>query len=57
MWVQGEHNRRMKSWGTLPGSQHFGGKGAGWSSEIGARKSDKQVKYSHGLTQTKQQVG
>jgi hypothetical protein len=27
MWIQGEHNGRMKSWGTFPSSQHFMGKG------------------------------
>jgi hypothetical protein len=57
MWVQGEHNGRTRSWGMLLGSQHFGGKGACSSSRIGIRKSDKQVNYSHGPTQTKQQVG
>jgi hypothetical protein len=38
-------------------SQHFEGKGACWSFEIGTKKSDKQINYSHGPTQTKQQVG
>jgi hypothetical protein len=57
MWVQGEHNGRMRSWGTFFGSQHFEGRGAWWSFEIGIRKSDKQVNYSHGPAQTKQQVG
>ncbi len=42
------------SWGTLLGSQHFGGKRACWSSRIGTRMSDKQVNYSHKPTQTKQ---
>jgi hypothetical protein len=40
----------------FPSSQHFGGKGACQSSEIGTRKGDKQVNYSHGPAQTKQQV-
>jgi hypothetical protein len=34
-----------------------GVKGACWSSGMGIRKSDKQVNYSHGPTQTEQQVG
>jgi hypothetical protein len=54
---KGENNRRIKSWGTLPGSQHFGGRGACWSSRMGTRISDKWVNYSHGPIQTKQQVG
>jgi len=41
----------------LPGSQHFGGRGACWKSEIGIKVSDKRVNYSHELAQTKQQVG
>jgi len=41
----------------LFGSQHFGGRGVCCSSEMGTRKSDKQFNYSHGLAQTKQQVG
>jgi hypothetical protein len=41
----------------LLGSQDFGGRRACWSSRIGIRKSDKQVNYSHGPAQTKQQVG
>jgi hypothetical protein len=56
MWVQGEHNERMKNWGMLPSSQHFMGRGAWWSFEIGIRKSDKQVNNSHELAQIKQQV-
>jgi len=48
---------RIRSWGTLLGLEHFGGKGACWSSGIGIRKSDKQVNYSHGPSKTKQQVG
>jgi hypothetical protein len=53
---KGENNRRIRSWGTLPSSQHFGGKGACWSSRMGTRMSDKQVNYSHGHALTKQQV-
>jgi hypothetical protein len=41
MWDQGEHNRTMRSWGTFPSLQHFGGRGACWSFEIGIRKNDK----------------
>jgi hypothetical protein len=54
---KGENNRRTRSWGTLLGSKHFQGRGACWSSRMGTRKSDKQVNYSHGPAQTKQQVG
>jgi hypothetical protein len=32
-------------------------KKACWNSKIGIRMNDKQVNYSHGPTQTKQQVG
>jgi len=31
---KGEAIRRKKSWGALSGSQHFGGRGACWSSEM-----------------------
>jgi hypothetical protein len=41
MWVQGENIGRARSWGTLPGSQHFRGKGACSSSRMRTRKSDK----------------
>ncbi len=44
---EGENNGRISSWGMLPGLQHFGGKGACWSSGMGIRQSDKQVNYSH----------
>jgi hypothetical protein len=40
-------------WGTFPGSQHFGGRGACWSSEMGTKMNDKWVNHSHELTQTK----
>jgi hypothetical protein len=40
----------------LLGSQHFGGRGACWSSKMGTMMSEKQVNYSHEPTQTKQQV-
>jgi hypothetical protein len=53
---KGENNERIMSWGTLPGLQHFGGKGARWNFGMGTRESDKQVNYSHGLAQTKQQI-
>ncbi len=36
----------MKSQGTSPGSQHFGGRRACWSSRIRIRKNDKQVKLT-----------
>ncbi len=53
---KGENNRRIKSWGTLLGSQHFRGKRACWSSGMGKKSSDKRINYSHGPAQTKQQV-
>jgi hypothetical protein len=53
---KGENNGRRRSWGMLLSSQHFGGKGACWSSEMGTRKSHKLINYSHGPTQTKQQI-
>ncbi len=51
-----ENNGRKKSWGTLPSLQHFGGRGACWSFGMGIRTHDKDVNYSHGPTQAKQQV-
>jgi hypothetical protein len=47
MSPKGENNERVRNWGTLPGSQHFEGKRACWSSGMGTRKSDKQVIPSH----------
>jgi hypothetical protein len=41
----------------FPILQHFGGKGACWSLEVGVRTSDKSISYSHGPTHIKQQVG
>jgi len=52
-----ENNRRIKNWGVLPNLQHFGGRGACWSSKMGTKKNGKQVNYSHELAQIKQQVG
>jgi hypothetical protein len=40
----------------LLGSQHFGGRKACWSFEMGIITNDKWVNYSYGPTQTKQQV-
>jgi len=57
MSPKGENNGRIRGWGTFFSSQHFGGRGACWSSEMGTKKSDKQVNYLHKLTYTKQQVG
>jgi hypothetical protein len=54
---KGEDNERRRSWGVLLGSLHFEGSGACWSSRVGARKINKQLNYSHGLAQNKQQVG
>jgi hypothetical protein len=34
-----------------------GGIGVCWSFEMGTRMNDKRVNYSHGPTQTKQQIG
>jgi len=53
MSLKHENNKRIKNWGRLLSSQHFKGRGACWSSEMGSRKSDKQVNYSHELAQTK----
>jgi hypothetical protein len=38
---KGENSGRRRSWGTLFGSQHFGGRGVCWSFWMGTRKSDK----------------
>ncbi len=54
---KGENIERKRSWGTFPSSQHFKDRVASWSSEMGTRMNDKWVNYSHGLAQTKQQVG
>jgi len=35
----------------------LGVRGVWWSFKIGIRKNDERVNYSHGPTQTKQQVG
>jgi hypothetical protein len=40
----------------FPGSQDFGGRGACWSFKIRIKKIDKQINFSHGPVQTKQQV-
>jgi hypothetical protein len=32
MWIWNENSERVKSWGMLPDSQHFGGRKAWWSS-------------------------
>jgi len=45
---KGANNKRIKNWGKLPRSQHFGGKGACWNSEMGTTKSYKQFDYSFG---------
>ncbi len=54
---KGEDNGRKRSQGALPGLQHFGDREVCWSSEMGIKKIDKQLNYSHRLAQTKQQVG
>ncbi len=40
----------------FPSSQHFGGRGVCWNFGMGTRKIDKQVNYSHGPAQIKQQI-
>jgi hypothetical protein len=35
MWVWGENNEKLRSWGMISGSQHFGGRGACWSFRMG----------------------
>ncbi len=52
----GENSPKIKSWSMFPNLQHFGGRGACWSFGMGIKKSDKKINYSHGPTQTKQQV-
>jgi hypothetical protein len=52
-----KNNKRKRNWGAFLGSQHFGGRRAFWSSRMGIRNSDKQINYSHGPAQIKQQVG
>jgi len=52
-----ENNGRIRSWGMLLGSSHFGGRRSCWNSEMKFRKNDKQINYSHKFAQTKQQVG
>jgi hypothetical protein len=37
----------------FPGSQHFKGKGACWSSKMGTRMRNKWINYSHKPAQTK----
>jgi hypothetical protein len=49
-----EINGKRKNWGTLLSSEHFGGRKACGGSEMGTRKIDKQVNYSHRLAQAKQ---
>jgi hypothetical protein len=41
MWIWSENNGKVRSWSTLRSSQHFGGRGACWSSGMGTKKSDK----------------
>ncbi len=57
MRVHDENNKRRNSQGVLLGSWHFRGRRVCWSFEMGTRKIDKQINYSHELGQTKQQVG
>jgi len=48
MWVWGENNRNVRSWGTLLGSQHFEGRGVCWSSGMGLGR----MTSNHSLTWT-----
>jgi hypothetical protein len=48
---------KKRNWGTPPNLQHFKGIRVCWNSGMEIKMSDKRVNYSHGLTQTKQQVG
>ncbi len=41
---------KSKSWGTLPSSQHFGGRTACWSCRMGTRKSDKHQLFTRTCT-------
>ncbi len=50
-------NERIRSWGTFLSSQHFRGKEVCQNFGRGTNTIDKQVNYSHGPPQTKQQVG
>jgi hypothetical protein len=54
---KGENNGRVRSRGTFPGKQHFKIRGACWNSKMETKESDKQLNYSHGLVQAKQQIG
>jgi hypothetical protein len=46
MWIWNENSGRVGSWGTFPGSQHFGGRGVCWSSGMGIKKSDKHQLFT-----------
>ncbi len=50
MWIWGENNGKIKSWGTLLGLQHFGVEGRVEASRW-ATKNDKQITHSHELAQ------
>jgi hypothetical protein len=56
MSPKGEQRNDKKLW-YIPLFVAFRGKGPCRSSEMGIRKSDKQVNYSHRPTQIKQRVG
>ncbi len=47
---KGDNSGRIKSWGTSPGSQHFGDRRVCWRSETMTRKSEKQINYSYTWT-------
>jgi len=55
MGVQTENNKRARSQGTLPGSQHFeGGKGGMLELRDGTRKSDKHQLFTQIYTKPTQ---
>jgi len=55
MGVQTENNKRARSQGTLPGSQHFeGGKGGMLELWDGTRKSDKHQLFTQIYTKPTQ---
>ncbi len=51
-----ENNRKVGSWGTLPSLQHFGGRGARWSFEMGLGRMT-SINYSHKPAQNQTQSG
>jgi hypothetical protein len=54
MWVWSENIGRVRSQGTLLGSQHFRGRRACWNFGMGLGRNDKQLIHSLESAQTKQ---